>query len=302
MENYIIGSIIKEYRIRLKISQEDLAFGLCAVSTLSRIENGAQVPGRKLVEAFFSKMGMNPPASAIPMSKSDFKRENLEYEINNSIAIGDYDISNMLEEYKNCGKKMDALENQFYIFYKAMSEDILHHDAAKALQQYQEAIKITIKDFEIGKSLNLNFLTRTELLIFNNMARSLYFMNQKDDAIKLMEFLRCYYENGIVSEEEKSKGYLVILLNLENWYGLRGDYKKALALSEKAIDICIKYGKLTSFPIHLFNKGCSLIKLNQEKNGKEFISQAFSIFKSMRKEDEIEYGKRWLLENFNITI
>ena len=79
MEAYIVGGIIKEFRLRFNISQEELCDGLCAVSTLSRIESGKQITGRKLIEALFSRMGLRPHTSAIPMSKIDLKRENIEY-------------------------------------------------------------------------------------------------------------------------------------------------------------------------------------------------------------------------------
>lgn len=37
MDYYQIGPILKEFRIRHRISQEELCFGLCATSTLSRM-------------------------------------------------------------------------------------------------------------------------------------------------------------------------------------------------------------------------------------------------------------------------
>jgi len=42
MDAYIIGKLIKEFRVRKGYSQEELCYGLCAVSTLSRIESGIQ--------------------------------------------------------------------------------------------------------------------------------------------------------------------------------------------------------------------------------------------------------------------
>lgn len=44
METYRIGEIIREQRNRRNISQEELCFGICSVTTLSRIENGNQKP------------------------------------------------------------------------------------------------------------------------------------------------------------------------------------------------------------------------------------------------------------------
>ena len=157
MNAYFIGEILKEYRTRFEISQEDLSFGFCAVSTLSRIENGTQIPGRKLAEALFSKMGMKTPSSATPMSRLDFKRENLEHKIIDSIANGNFDVFATLEEYKTCGKTLDPLEKQFYIFYNAIAEDALNHNAQKALKEYLEAINLSIKNFSLDGEARFSF-------------------------------------------------------------------------------------------------------------------------------------------------
>lgn len=302
MENFLIGNILREYRTRLNISQEELCFDLCAVSTLSRIESGMQVPGRKLIEALFSKMGIS---RSVPITKVDFQRENIEYKINDMIATGKFDIFDLLEEYKNCGEDLTFLEEQFYLFYKTMAEDFFNHDCEKALENYVKALKLSIKDYELDKLPNARLLTKTELLILNNISRTEYFLGQKDEGIDLMEFLRSYFEKGIMSEEEKAKNYSAILFNLENWYGLRGksdDYEKALKLCEIAIDNCIQYGKLSLFPFHFFNKGCMLIKIGKISEGKECIEDAFIFMKRMKLNSEIEYGKKWLKENMNLDL
>ena len=245
---------------------------------------------------------MNPPASLIPMGKSGFKRESIEYKITDMIATGKFDITDLLEEYKNCGGELDTLEKQFYIFFKALSEDFLNHNSEKALKEFSESLRLSIKNYEIGKIPEARLLTKIELLILNNIARIQYFLNQKEEAIELMEFLRSYFENGVVSEEEKAKNYPVILFNLENWYGHANMDEKVLALCEIGIDMCIHYGKLSQFPYHIFNKGCSLVKIGKIDEGKKNLRQAFTILETMKRFDDVEYGKNWLKENLNIEL
>ena len=111
MQVCYIGDILKEARVRLHISQEELSFDLCSVPTLSRIESGKQVPGRKLVEALFSKMGMAVPAASVPMTKLDLLRGRLEYQINDIVATGSYEIAALLEQYRTCGGELNDIEN-----------------------------------------------------------------------------------------------------------------------------------------------------------------------------------------------
>ncbi|WP_294429998.1 helix-turn-helix transcriptional regulator [uncultured Treponema sp.] len=302
MENYLIGTILKEYRTRLNISQEDICFDLCAVSTLSRIEGGTQLPRRKLVEALFSRMGMVTPSSGIPMSRADFYRENLEYRINEMVARADFEIAGLLEEYKNCDKDMDVFERQFYTFYKTLSENSKTPDDKKALEQYVSALRLTVKNYDVKGLPLARLLTRNEILILNNISRTLYALGEGENAISIMEFLRSYFEKGIVSEEEKAKNYHVILFNLENWYGLSDNDAKALEICEIAIDSCIKYSPGNLFPYHIFNKGCALVKLGKMEEGKKFLEHAFIIMEELKKYDDIVSGKKWCKENLGLDL
>lgn len=290
---------MKEYRTRLNISQEDLCFDLCAVSTLSRIECGERIPGRKLLEALFSRMGVS---RSVSITKTEFQRENLEFKINDMVAHDDFEIFDLLEEYKNCSENMAELERQFYLFFKTMAEDYFNHNCEKALKIYEEALKISVKDYALGKIPNARLLTKTELLILNNISRTQYFFGQKDEAIELMEFLRSYFEKGIMSEEEKAKNYPVILFNLENWYGMKNEDEKVIELCDIGIDVCIRYGKLSNFPYQIFNKGCSLIKLGKIEEGKNYLTDSLIILNRMKKYDDVTYGKKWIKNEFDIDL
>lgn len=47
MATYEIGKRIKKAREECKMTQEELAFGICSPGTLSKIENGVQAPNKK---------------------------------------------------------------------------------------------------------------------------------------------------------------------------------------------------------------------------------------------------------------
>lgn len=58
MEEFKLGTYIKKHREELGMSQEDLCGGLCAVSTLSRIENNQQDPSRRLTMSLLERLGL----------------------------------------------------------------------------------------------------------------------------------------------------------------------------------------------------------------------------------------------------
>ena len=55
---YMVGSVIKNEREKHKISQEELCFGICAVSTLSRIEHNEQTPSMEKAMALLNRLGL----------------------------------------------------------------------------------------------------------------------------------------------------------------------------------------------------------------------------------------------------
>ena len=58
MNEFRLGTYIKKRREELKMSQEELCEGLCAVSSLSRIENNQQDPSRNLTKNLLERLGI----------------------------------------------------------------------------------------------------------------------------------------------------------------------------------------------------------------------------------------------------
>ena len=58
MNEFKLGTYIKKRREELNISQEELCEGLCAVSSLSRIENNQQDPSRHLTKNLLDRLGL----------------------------------------------------------------------------------------------------------------------------------------------------------------------------------------------------------------------------------------------------
>lgn len=57
IENFI-GEAIRQRRLALGLTQEELCEGLCEPATLSRIENGRQSPSRSRVNALLQRLGL----------------------------------------------------------------------------------------------------------------------------------------------------------------------------------------------------------------------------------------------------
>lgn len=173
-----------------------------------------------------------------------------------------------------------------------------NHNSKDALEQYVKAIRMTIKDYAPEVLPTRHLLTKTELMIINNISRTYYFLGEEENAIKIMEFLKSYFEQDLVIEDEKARNYDVILFNLENWYGKLGNHEKVVELAELGRNACIQFGKLNLFPYHVFNKGYALAECGKMSEAKESLTSAFEIMKSMRQPDEVNFGVKDVNEKF----
>ena len=56
MVYYRLGDVIKELRDRLHMTQEELADGICSVSSVAKIEGGSQMPSGRIAEALLRRL------------------------------------------------------------------------------------------------------------------------------------------------------------------------------------------------------------------------------------------------------
>lgn len=56
MQNYKLGEYIRQRRLDLGLTQEQVCAGICESVTLSRVENGKQTPSRNESMRFYSAL------------------------------------------------------------------------------------------------------------------------------------------------------------------------------------------------------------------------------------------------------
>ena len=300
MPQYSAGNVIREVRRRKKISQEELAYGICSVSTLSKIESSLQNPNRKTFEAIMNRFGEPICIYNIPLTENELKRSNIEREITSRVATGNSEIFDLLDEYKQCGPEMDPLEKQFYLYNLAFYKEDMGEDPKTVLNLHVQALKLTMPFYKTGSLLENQLLTFDEIIILNNIARITYDLGKKVEAIRLLLGLTDYMEKEHIDREEKAKKYPMLLYNLSTWLGQNKQYREANDLCDRGIDCCVQYGKLTHFPLLIYNKGYSLAALGDIKAGKKYIRQALTIFEAMGETERAERIRTAVEKTFSI--
>lgn len=307
MPNYAIGEILKEVRERKKCSQEEICYGICAVSTLSRIENGRQIPSKRVLEAVTQRLGISDYLYPTYMGKEELTI----YEIGKKLAISLEKEDNkrtkklicQLEQQIESLKKSNVnvcMEEQHILYARAVLLKRKGVKAHQVLRMMLDAVRITLPDFD-GICVKNHFLTFQEIIILNNIACIYYEMEKKTEAFRLLISLKIYMEEHIIDEEGTEK-YLVIIQNLVSWLLKGRSYGDALTLCEKGLTCCIEHGKMRGFPMLLYHKSALLAESGQLDKSRECFLQTIAIFQAINQHQQAEDIRMLANKNYKLNL
>lgn len=279
------GSLIKEYRERYKVSQEDLAFDLCAVSTLSNIEKGEEVPGIELLNQLLSRLGLKAPAMSALQPKEAFDRAMIEMEVADKEFRRDFDTRLMLDDYEKLGE-MNKIESQWYHYHRGLSLIYNEKNPAEGVRELKSALDCSLHSYKKDYLPNRKILSSMEALILYEYALALYDTGKKSEATELAEFLDDYIEHAFANEFDLSEYRPELLRHLAQWKLEAGDAAFALEASEKGIEACTCYGKLFPLPHLVQTRGKSLQILGRSEEAQKALGDAGMIFKVMESQQE----------------
>jgi transcriptional regulator with XRE-family HTH domain len=81
MQEVFLGEYIKQRRLELGLTQEELCDGICEPMTISRVENGRQTPSRNRINAILQRLGLPDDRYFALLSKNEMEIAALQREI-----------------------------------------------------------------------------------------------------------------------------------------------------------------------------------------------------------------------------
>ncbi|MBR1403845.1 MAG: helix-turn-helix transcriptional regulator [Treponema sp.] len=271
-----IGGLLKEYRERYNVSQEDLCGDFCAVSTLARIESGEELPGQDLIRYFFNRLGISAPATSIEEQNISVTRYMIDCRIMEKYERGDFDYMDLLEDYVHCAEA-GVLEYQYYDFLNAVH---IRHETGvseQTLALLEKAIQYTMPSYKRDTVPTRKLISEMESLIFYEITTDLYTLGFKESALRLSEYLALYISRERMSEYTAQYVEPMLWQNIAQWRLEAGNAKSALEAAEKGIDACVWRSALRSFPKLVRTKGNALIQLGRTDEGNKCIAHAQAI-------------------------
>ena len=285
------------------LSQEDVCFNICSPASLSRIENGRQIPGRCILDKLLERLGTENNVFNVFASKDEMLFYEAVQEMARSMADDNFDeLEKQIQRMEEITKNATELERQYLYFAKAELLWKKHDDVAGAWEMLMRAIHVTLTEFDGKTPLRNTLLTYDEIMIINSIAVKHAKEGRIDVALGLELWLKEHLEKRMMDGKQRTAKYPAIVYNLSNWMGKMGRFQEALEIATTGVDFCVKYGNLKALPRLLFNKACALAEVGEMEEAKKCFSQSAVIFDTTKQYDKAKMTTDWCKTKYNIEL
>jgi len=276
-----IGDFIYKLRKDVKMSQEQLCRGICAIGNLSKIESDTISANIYHIEAMMQRLGrhINLYLTCFP-SLEDFNAREMRDKINTLLILCKYDeaekLVGLLEVNVKDGNE-STLKSQFILYARATIILGKEGKNEEYLETLQKALAVTLPKFN-EKTLSQCRLSYSEIVIVNQLAG--YYAGQENDkarkrGLRMYKNLAKSMDTYIVDEDEKVRMYETVMYNYSKYISLNKQYKTALKIVDEGEMLARKHSRLRSLPGFAINRACGMLKLGQKKESLPYFALAF---------------------------
>jgi len=306
MTNYRVGETIRKLRTQLAITQEDLCDGICAVPTMSRIENGHRLPSKAVFDALMQRMGRSSELYDVLMSDHDFAIHEKKYEVRESVVVRDFEkASEQLDEFNALIADDDEkLHRQFSLYMSVIIGAECGMPDAEALEKLQKAISLTIPKYNKSK-LNELYLDFDEITIFSNIAIVYSKLGRLDEAVKLFTELEEYLVCRHIDAQEKTRTYPMVLYNLSKCLGQTERYLDCIRICDKGIQLCKQIDCTRLMANFYYNRSWAIQKRGkpeQLEEAKSNIIFAYLLASSVDNEKNMQLFAEFAREHLGLEL
>ena len=301
MKNVFLGEYIKQRRLDLGLTQEQLCDGICEPVTLSRLENGKQTPSRNRINALLQRLGLPDDRYFALLSKNELEMEALQKEI---VAC------NATEKVPEGFEKLaqfEKLEDPDYQMSGRLSlrSRVLlgrldgRYTPLEQIDLLMQAIQLTVPRFDL-ESIESFLYTRDEITIINQIGLAYSDAGQNKKAAEiyyqLLKYVRKHFKETITSI-----GVLpLVLYNYARVLDLCGRYEEGAALAKEGREACIQYGHYQVLPRCLEIEAECRHFMGDDEISKELYYQSYYLCKVIGYQIGLEVVNKEAKEYLNI--
>lgn len=287
MKNVFLGEYVKQRRLDLGLTQEQLCYGICEPMTLSRLENGKQTPSRNRINALLQRLGLPDDRYFALLSKNELEMEALQKEI---VAC------NATEKVPEGFEKLAQFALRSRVLLGRLDG---RYTPLEQIDLLMQAIQPTVPRFDL-ESIESFLYTRDEITIINQIGLAYSDAGQNKKAAEiyyqLLKYVRKHFKETITSI-----GVLpLVLYNYARVLDLCGRYEEGAALAKEGREACIQYGHYQVLPRCLEIEAECRHFMGDDEISKELYYQSYYLCKVIGYQIGLEVVKKEAKEYLNI--
>lgn len=172
MRNNSLGDVIRSLRKKTGLSQEELADGICSPVSVSRIENGTQMPSGTVLEALLARLGTSTYQICDIYYRSE-KQQEFEQEaeeVSRLISEGNLEGAKSRLAHLEDSAGTDSLNRQFYLLLDASIKVNENGNQEEVLAVLYDALAQTKASFDFEDFRNVLLSVREANILTGNLS------------------------------------------------------------------------------------------------------------------------------------
>lgn len=312
MEKKSIGAYIRQRRLELNLTQEELCGNFCAPSTLSMIESGKREPSIHVATYLLQKLGLSEKRFLVLLGQGDMDLLKLKEDIQNDTVLfgraGEQErarirsrILRMLKMLKSQDPD-DTYLRQFALSTMAsVGTSKGPYSPEERMALLLEAIRLTIPAFDPDHVLDFRY-SMQEIILINQIMQTCASSGNRKEALRIARQLLRYIEKNNKELDRYSGQFTLVAHNYAIYLGLEKQYEKAARLAEKGRKVCLKYGDYQLLPGFTAILAECYFFMGKHKKSAEFYMRACHLYQEIEDEHNFEIIEKEMKERLGLEM
>lgn len=259
MREIFLGEVIRQRRVELRLTQEEVCEGICEPITISRMENGKQTPSRNRVKALLQRLGLPDDRFYGLLSAKELEISRLEKEIvscnvrferaeGEEKKVARAEALAKLQALEQVIDGDDTLSQQLILRSRyLLGTEQGRYDFETGMALLLEAMRLTKPRFDI-RQIEKGLYTEQEVKLINNMAQCCIRAGKHLDAIDILRQLLGYLQTSWKKILPHRAHIPFVAYNYARELCQVKRYTEAIDIAEEAKNICVNYGHYQFLP------------------------------------------------------
>lgn len=271
---YRLGEVIRELRSRLHMTQEELAAGICSVSTIAKIESGSQMPSGRVAEALLRRL-KDTGCFFTGFSQTKELEELCSWE-------------RILECAKRNRVGDSLFEQQFYAYVRILDRTQQTTDHALVLLELMEVLVMSMPLDELyDETARRRTYTYLELYLLNSIALQFYYLGSYDHAMRIFERLHEYLQEWHRYGDVGRYLYPVVCNNLAAVRLIQGYAHPARMVCDAGINKCLSTGMMLVLPELYGNLSNILYTLEEQHEAQQAYARMRTLSEMLAERERL---------------